>query len=88
MNTSEQHIATRPFLVNLTYFSDQFPPDHTDIIKEFKTLYLMIKAKSRFCKGVNSKKNTDKIHVQDMTIILRYKIAMFNFGAHGFRVNT
>ena len=56
MNTSEQHIATRPFLVNLTYFSDQFPPDHTDIIKEFKTLYLMIKAKSRFCKGVNSKK--------------------------------
>ena len=23
-----------------------------------------------------------------MTIILRYKIAMFNFGAHGFRVNT
>ena len=88
MNTSEQHITTRPFLVNLTYFSDQFPLDHTDIIKEFKTLYLMIKAKSRFCKGVNSKKNTDKIHVQDMTIILRYKIAMFNFGAHGFRVNT
>ena len=40
----------------------------------------MIEAKSRFCKGVTPTKYT--------TIILRYKIAMFNFGAHGFRVNT
>ena len=47
----------------------------------------MIKTKSRSCKGVNSIKN-DKICVQNMTIILRYKIAMFNFGAHGFNVKS
>ena len=33
----------------------------------------MIKTKSRSCTGVNSKKH-HKICVQDMTIILRYKI--------------
>ena len=27
-----------------------------------------------------------KIYVQDMTIILRYKVSMYNFGAHGFNV--
>ena len=48
----------------------------------------MIMAKSRFCKGVNSKKKKHKIYAQDMTIIQRYKIAMFNFGAHGFNVKS
>ena len=36
--------------------------------------------------GVNSEKNTHKVYVQDMTITLRYKISMYDLGAHGFNV--
>ena len=48
----------------------------------------MIKTKSRSCKGVRTAKNSHKLYMQDMTIILVTKFAMFNFGAQGCNVKS
>ena len=81
MNTSEQHKVTRRFLVNLIYFSDRFRLITQTSSRKMKelTLYLMIKAKSRFCNGANCKKHPQNIRAgYDYNPAVKLNIAIYH----------
>ena len=78
MNTSEQHKPMQGSCL-LDLFLLPVSSHHADFIMEYNKIArakeLLIKTKSRSRKG-EQQKNTHKICVQNITIILRYKICI------------